>query len=273
MKYLILIFITFSALADEARNQRAVLFFMQKAQEILPSDLYSNVKAGEVVAVTEELIDNTGSLVDAIGVPGKIKLSTDRWLTFLREGRDIRLLVLHEALRLSGINDDNYLISRTMLPSTLAPEEERAYCDLRISRTRHEQQTKKMKGTGYGKPPTDGVIFFTGNIQRELELSAEQDLRKNCLDKGYSSEVRILGGQMEMSRRNSNGRQQHETKLVLEGQCVKHVPVRKSKKEQSLEACRKVAICRELQTQGIISTLQPEDQAELEAISNQWRCL
>jgi hypothetical protein len=266
MKYLFLILITFSALADEARNQRAVLFFMQKAKETLPAELYADVKNGQVVAVTEELIDNTGSLVDAIGVPGKIILSTDRWLTFLREGRDVRLLVFHEALRLAGINDDNYRVSRTMLPPSLAPEAERGYCDLRVSRTR-------QTGTGYGTPPRNGLLFITGALQRELELSAEKDLRKNCLDKGYSSEVRILSGQMEMSRRNSNGRQQHVTKLVLEGQCVKHVPVSKSKKDQNLEACRKVALCRELQAQGIISHLLFDDQAELEAISNKWRCL
>ena len=62
------------------------------------------------------LRDNTGSLVDAIGIPGSITLNGDAWMTHFEKNRDVSFLVFHEMLRSAGINDDNYVISNSANP-------------------------------------------------------------------------------------------------------------------------------------------------------------
>ncbi|MBT3984500.1 MAG: DUF4360 domain-containing protein [Bacteriovoracaceae bacterium] len=62
------------------------------------------------------LIDNSGSLVDALGVPGKITLNKSAWIGHFENLRDIYFLVFHEMLRSLGVDDDNYKISNALLP-------------------------------------------------------------------------------------------------------------------------------------------------------------
>ena len=62
------------------------------------------------------LRDNSGSLVDAIGVPDSITLNGDAWLNHFEKNRDVSFLVFHEMLRSAGVNDDNYVISGLLNP-------------------------------------------------------------------------------------------------------------------------------------------------------------
>lgn len=62
------------------------------------------------------LLDNGGSVVDAIGVPGKIQLSGLKWMDHFEAERDVYFLVFHEMLRASAVNDDNYVISKAIQP-------------------------------------------------------------------------------------------------------------------------------------------------------------
>lgn len=69
----------------------------------------------EKVSVTDEVLrDNSGSLVDAIGEPGSIKLNKEAWFSHFEKQRDVYSLVFHEMLRASGVNDDNYVISQAL---------------------------------------------------------------------------------------------------------------------------------------------------------------
>ena len=71
----------------------------------------------DIVEVVDGLLlDNGGSAVDAIGVPGKIRLSSLRWVDHLAADRDVYFLVLHEMLRAIAVNDDNYVISKAINP-------------------------------------------------------------------------------------------------------------------------------------------------------------
>jgi hypothetical protein len=69
----------------------------------------------------ERLIDNGGSLVDAIGMPGKIilfqgnKEEGSGWYGIFKKSDLVEKLVLHEMLRAAGINDDNYIHSSKVL--------------------------------------------------------------------------------------------------------------------------------------------------------------
>lgn len=69
-----------------------------------------------VSAIEAPLIDNGGSNVDAIGEKGKILLNKNRWTEHLEKERDVYYLVLHELLRAIEVNDDNYIISKAILP-------------------------------------------------------------------------------------------------------------------------------------------------------------
>jgi hypothetical protein len=65
----------------------------------------------KITVVDYELIDNTGSVVDAIGMPGSITLSKQPWFEHFEMERDVYYLVFHEMLRSAGVNDDNNVIS------------------------------------------------------------------------------------------------------------------------------------------------------------------
>jgi hypothetical protein len=70
-----------------------------------------------VVSVAQGiLIDNGGSVVEAIGEPGKIVLSSDAWLQHFEKEYDVYYLVFHEMLRAVGVNDDDYIISKAINP-------------------------------------------------------------------------------------------------------------------------------------------------------------
>lgn len=83
----------------------------------LDIELIQKQNSIETVVVSElPLLDNTGSDVDAIGVPGQVVLNKKAWYSHFESQRDIYFLVLHELLRSAGINDDNYVISGKLRP-------------------------------------------------------------------------------------------------------------------------------------------------------------
>lgn len=64
----------------------------------------------------DKLRDNGGSLVDAIGENGLVTLSSDPWALHFEKNRDVYYLVFHEMLRSAGVNDDNFVISKSVNP-------------------------------------------------------------------------------------------------------------------------------------------------------------
>ncbi|MBF0363184.1 MAG: DUF4360 domain-containing protein [Oligoflexia bacterium] len=70
-----------------------------------------------VIGVTQgPLIDNNGSIVDALGIPGKILLDHDKFFEHFEKDRDVYYLVFHEMLRAIAVNDDDYVISKAINP-------------------------------------------------------------------------------------------------------------------------------------------------------------
>lgn len=67
-----------------------------------------------IKVVDEALIDRTGSLVDALGESGQITLNKLNWAQYIEHESDVYFLVFHEMLRENGINDDNYVISKSL---------------------------------------------------------------------------------------------------------------------------------------------------------------
>jgi hypothetical protein len=252
-------------------------------------DLKKVLERSEIEIVNKDLIDNTGSLVDAIGIPGKVTLSLERWSSFQKEGRDMRLLVLHEILRMSGVNDDNYLVSLEHQPR-LSPSAEgmRPYCDLRVALTTTEEKTKKMTAEGFGAPVSSNgaMIFATGRAAELLRArginvgsntedahkNALKDLREKCEAKGYRDGVKNIQAQMRMENRNTNGFTRSEVKVVMTGTCIQMKAVKRSKKDQKKEICGKVLLCHEFHRFSSAASLTDEDKDELSDLERKWRC-
>ena len=78
--------------------------------------LLATLSIYKITVSVQPLRDNSGSLVDAIGVPESITLNGDAWITHFEKNRDVTFLVFHEMLRSAGINDDNYVISSLANP-------------------------------------------------------------------------------------------------------------------------------------------------------------
>jgi hypothetical protein len=78
------------------------------------SVLIKALDVSKIKVVDLDLVDNTSSIVDAIGIPGLILLNHAKWLDHFNLDRDVYHLVFHEVMRSSGINDDNFKISKSI---------------------------------------------------------------------------------------------------------------------------------------------------------------
>jgi hypothetical protein len=108
----------------EKRESRISFF---RSNGVSPRAL-RNVLRIEVITVSSDpLTDNRGSAVDALGSVGKIVLDQSAWRTYIIKGVTLDRMILHEALRAIGKNDDNYVISGK------APEIPSSYDKNRVS--------------------------------------------------------------------------------------------------------------------------------------------
>jgi hypothetical protein len=97
------------------RTTEAGAALLARAQIPLLS-LEASLTTAVVSVEFQDLRDNTGSLVDAIGEPGRIVLSRSAWAGHFEASRDLYYLVFHEMLRATGVDDDDYRVSRHLYP-------------------------------------------------------------------------------------------------------------------------------------------------------------
>lgn len=140
------------------------------------------------------LIDNSGSFVDAIGVPGKITLDQQAWAAHFDGRRDIYFLVLHEMLRSNGINDDNYILSKKIYPFPESLKVDTALdLSLPLAGTSDMAEIIDMKNAvlqGSGCSHDLGNVFFELDLQKNviriipkkmvLANATRKTLRKTC---------------------------------------------------------------------------------------------
>lgn len=148
----------------------------------------------KIKVVDEELVDNGGSVVDAIGAPGSIVLSKENWFEHFEKQRDIYYLVLHEMLRENGIDDDNYKISGALFPFDQAFAIESKLVDLvplidnELLENTIDLNTVSLAGTGCPKGEVTRLDFDAEtnifeinfkNYRAKATVAKKMD-RQNC---------------------------------------------------------------------------------------------
>lgn len=79
------------------------------------ADLKATLTTERIAVTNDILMDNTGSIVDAIGVPGLVILNGSNWLDHFEKERNVYYLVFHEMLRSLAVNDDDFVISKAII--------------------------------------------------------------------------------------------------------------------------------------------------------------
>lgn len=76
--------------------------------------LSATLTIDRITVVNEDLIDKTGSLVDALydKETGVLTLKYTSWQQFLSNSANVTTVTFHEMLRMAGYNDDDFVISR-----------------------------------------------------------------------------------------------------------------------------------------------------------------
>jgi len=169
-----------------------------QANQINTAELKESLSIYRIVVTDDVLIDNTFSIVDALGVPGLITLNRDAWFELLSYSQNVSALVLHEMLRATNINDDNYIIS---LKSNAFPNQDV---------TSFQGQYFPLMASLLLKQPIDPKkVVYNGNGCRSIEESLkvkynqEQNTLELKLDKmialGQTPDNNIKSEQMRAS--------------------------------------------------------------------------
>lgn len=82
-----------------------------KTHELNPQSFGAILNTRVILPVFEKPIDNQGQPVDAIWEAGNIFLYVPTWESFLTSDSDVYMMVLHEILRSTGHDDDNFKVS------------------------------------------------------------------------------------------------------------------------------------------------------------------
>lgn len=87
-----------------------------KKAQLNVGDLDASLDIAKISVTNNTLRDNSGSVVEAIGVPGSVTLNQEAWANHFESELDVYYLVFHEMLRSAGVNDDNYVVSASLNP-------------------------------------------------------------------------------------------------------------------------------------------------------------
>lgn len=136
------------------------------------------------ISVTESvLIDNTGSLVDALGKANQIVLNQKKWADHFENERDVYFLVLHEMLRSAAIKDDNYIVSAEIRPFPAAYQvATRAAAAVPLIDSENLEKVldiKKLVVNGTGCPQDQLQTFVKFDSERNQIVIAPRSMNLN----------------------------------------------------------------------------------------------
>lgn len=277
-----------SADLQELKNKKIADFFIYTAKNVLTelsssrdkfdynddsislTELSLILDSSSVEVQNNDLIDNTGSLVDALGTDHKVILSANSWSEFMKAKKDIRLLVLHEVLRMAKINDDNYVYSLRALPTNVSQNTIAPYCNLRIQTTKVAFTSKEFTGVGYTTPMTNGYFTNSSLNSQEAQDNAVTDLEANCVKKGYTYGPKNIRGNLSIKNKNVNGFTTNVYEAKLTGTCFKPENISREKSEQKAEICQKIDLCQNILKET--NTTVSEDFDRMSDLTSKWKC-
>lgn len=277
-----------SADLQELKNKKIADFFIYTAKNVLTelssstdkidynndsiflTELSQMLESSSVEVQNKDLIDNTGSLVDALGTDHKVILSANSWSEFMKAKKDIRLLVLHEILRMAKINDDNYVHSLRVLPMNVSQNTVAPYCNLRVQTTKVAFTSKQFTGVGYTTPMTNGYFSNSSSNSQEAQDNAVTDLEANCVKKGYTYGPKNITGTLAIKNKNVNGFTTNVVEAKLTGTCFKPENVAREKSEQKAEICQKIDLCQNILKET--NTTESEDFDSISKLTSKWKC-
>jgi hypothetical protein len=231
---------------ESSKNSSSTLF--QLSKNISPKNIEISIK---------DLVDNRGSLVDAIGVPSKVTLDKKRWASYIGHGTNLDLLILHELYRMAGIDDDNFQRSLPMYSVLITNKTKKIFCDLNKEKFEYIYKFKNVHAEGIKAMNTDGGLLITPETSRELYLIAWKNAKRKCEEKGYKEGMRdrnIVTNNIYTSG-NSNGYKYGYMKSEIYVRCKKRVIDELSNREIKKRFCTKINSCikriRDIDSKGI----------------------
>jgi hypothetical protein len=291
--FLVILIATF-AHADEIqdlKSEKIILFFRMTANQILDdlAQKYGQVNYdNQVISIAQlkevltkasitvrydDLIDNTGSIVDAIGTPGQVILDGRKWIEFTKQMRSAHLLVLHELFRMATINDNDFRHSLDYLPVIQPDKTIVPYCNLRVQETEVKLVSKKFSGEGYGTPPQDKGGFILGGSTaegEEAQNNAVKNITQKCNNGGYTEGPFDIRGSLEIMNQNNNGMKSITLKAFLSGTCYKKEIQKRNKDDQKKEICQKINLCEN--TFRETGTSNGDDLSLMDQLNKKWNC-
>jgi hypothetical protein len=231
----------------------------------------------ELLVRDEELIDNTGSLVDIIGAPKKLIFNFDSWIGFQKTNNDLRPLIIHELLRVSGINDDDYYLSSSLYSLLGKVKKMKSvvslpYCNLRVAKTKTVIKRKKFSGTGYEPIQSNGNGFFSSYGQGQVSYdNAIIDINEKCEKSGYYG-LDYISGETKTSRSNSNGYIKVEKRTDIKAYCFKDKIKKRKTKNIRKEFCQKIKICDGIYQSAPSGQVSKEGKENLRNLTKENRC-
>lgn len=260
-KVLIFLLISTSVLANDPVSElRVKRYFVSKALSIVqrlgedaPQGMREMANPRFVEVVSGNLIDNRGSIVDAIGFPGGVRLQRERWLSFIDQGLNVDLLVLHELFRMIGINDDSFRVSIPLFREHLdIQSQEKFYCDTNRTTISVEQVEREFWVEGTAVSQTQSRVFSTiGNSNSSVINQAKESALHNgaerCRQENENSEFTpLFYGNISYQNSNRNGFVRRNTTITLKIKCSYQNIVELSRRRSRELYCRKVSLCVEL---------------------------
>lgn len=243
-----------------SRELRLKQFIINKASSIVHEKIDDNfskedllkglsiLSTQNIIIEWNPLLDNRGSAVDMLGLPGSLTVDGNRIEKYIRENIDISILIIHELHRIAGINDDSYHLTKNYLPYLKLDQTSNLYCDLNVSKTLTTIKTKSMNlnvetdAGHYG-----GAIVINSSVQQQVQNELKRNAQTKCKKKGYDQLHKIdsLGSLAIFSDCGLFGCERL-AKLDAKITCSKAQISKRKKRDIKKEACQKANICKDL---------------------------
>lgn len=259
---ILLLLLSFQVLADDqVTDFRIKRFFVQRAQmmkmemgERFPSELSDFIGFQYINVTRETLVDNRGSQVDAIGVPGSVTLKAESWLEFIESDINLDLLILHELYRMAGIDDDSYIRSMPLYLEFYSDSDSgRLYCDLNETLFETYYQARDFRVTGRANIGNGPLIINTmsgGGSHRDAYNNALAEGEAKCVEEGFPDGFRVVDtGSIRIGSSNTNGFRRSGAEIRIKVRCLRQSQRRLSRRQRRELLCEKVINCQQLLSQ------------------------